>query len=84
MPTVTHHAVDFASVIFEPEDLIEIRMLPSGKREWVKASELANLTEALTSHNLDGQNIYFGANPRVRERCRKIQQPVRGFRQRVT
>jgi hypothetical protein len=66
MPTVTHPAVDFASVIFAPEDLIEIRMLPSGKREWVKASELANLTEALTSHNLDGQNIYFGANPRAR------------------
>jgi hypothetical protein len=58
---------DFIAAIFDPEDLVEIRMLPSGKREWVKASGFIDLVPMLESNNLDGQNIFFGANPRKRK-----------------
>jgi hypothetical protein len=57
---------DFMNALFEPEDLVEIRMLPSGKREWGKSGEISGMVPMLESNNLDGQNIYFGANPRKR------------------
>jgi hypothetical protein len=56
---------EFLDALFEKDDLIEVRMLPSGRREWKKASEFSeDFLNHLKHHNLDGQNIYFGANPR--------------------
>tara|TARA_R110002110_G_scaffold41594_15_gene131815 strand:- start:7609 stop:10029 length:2421 start_codon:yes stop_codon:yes gene_type:complete len=65
--SAVHQSEEFTAAIFEPTDLIEIRMLPAGKREWVEAGSLSSLTTSLHSNNQDGQNIYFGANPRSRQ-----------------
>ena len=54
----------FATAIFEPNDLVEIRALPGGAQRWVHASELAELANELLVENRVGRNIYFGANPR--------------------
>ena len=55
----------FLNALFNREDLVEIRILPAGKREWRKVKDFdQEFTEMLKHHNLDGQNIYFGANPR--------------------
>lgn len=59
-----HQAEQFVDAVFDPKDLIEIRMLPAGKREWILAEDISGNIPGLNGHNLDGQNIYFGANPR--------------------
>jgi len=58
---------EFISAIFNQDDLVEVRMLPSGERDWCKASEIHEKLAYYNSRNLDGQNIYFGANPRTRK-----------------
>ena len=54
----------FAAALLEPDDLVEIRLLPGGTQRWVRASELAELASELAKENRAGRNIYFGANPR--------------------
>lgn len=55
----------FLSVLFEPTDIVEIRLLPSGQQafcpSYFKAVERWSEIE---SANTRGQNVYFGANPR--------------------
>ncbi len=56
---------EFLNALFKEDELIEIRMLPSGKREWKHVGGFdEEFLEFLNHNNLDGQNIYFGANPR--------------------
>ena len=56
---------EFLDSLFKDEELIEIRMLPSGRREWKTKEEFdEQFLNELNHHNMDGQNIYFGANPR--------------------
>ena len=57
----------FLNCVFEPDDLVEIRIIPKGGSRFVKASCLADLDEYLASENNDGKNIYVGANPRKRK-----------------
>ena len=63
----------FMEVIFEPRDLVEVRMFPNkGEKrrplqEWHRASVLPAQTNRLAEINAGGQNIYFGANPRCTE-----------------
>jgi putative DNA primase/helicase len=49
----------FAAAIFEPEDTVEIRCLPSKQSEWRQASALAGFDPPAD------QNVYVGANPRT-------------------
>ena len=60
-----HQAIRFVDAVFDPKDLVEIRMLPAGKREWILAEDIGGNIAGLNGYNLDGQNIYFGANPRT-------------------
>ena len=57
----------FTSLIWEEEDLIEIRVLPARKSIYVSAGELIKLVPKLYQWNQDGQNIYAGINPRKKK-----------------
>jgi|GEM_PF-1037173 hypothetical protein len=54
----------FAACVFDSDDVVEVRRLPSKQSTWHKASELPELAGALGAENAAGQNIYAGANPR--------------------
>lgn len=56
----------YARCVFEANDLVEIRPLPSGSSEWHVAEKLAEQSARLHAANLAGQNIYVGVNPRRR------------------
>ena len=53
----------FCQCVFEPGDIIEIRLLPKAESSWHTARELSAQNGALINSNQD-QNIYVGANPR--------------------
>ena len=53
----------FARCIYEPDDVIEIRRLPSKRSTWHTASELADLGDALLQDAVE-DNLYVGINPR--------------------
>ena len=64
LPAVT----EFLAALFDKTDLIEIRTLPAGKQSWKTIDEIDDeVISTLTNFNLDGQNIYFGVNPRTCE-----------------
>ncbi|HQR07139.1 MAG TPA: phage/plasmid primase, P4 family [Gemmatales bacterium] len=54
----------FTECLFQPDDLIEVRLLPSGQSSWQQAQHLHCLADRFSKQNLAGQNVYFGANPR--------------------
>jgi len=55
---------NFLAVLFAPEDLVEVRLLPSGKRSWHKADDIPEEFAKLHQANKRGDNVYFGVNPR--------------------
>ncbi|HOW69215.1 MAG TPA: DUF3987 domain-containing protein [Phycisphaerae bacterium] len=55
---------NFASCAYEPEDIVEIRFLPSRESTYSKAGHLADRADHLFKQNEEGQHIYVGANPR--------------------
>ena len=58
---------EFLAALFEPQDLIEIRFLPSGDQQWFDGPDQITAEDVaahLDRRNADGQNVYFGANPR--------------------
>lgn len=62
----------YAAVAWRPEDLIEVRALPTerdgGPRPssfWTKAGELAGHVERLAAMNAEGLNVYAGILPRL-------------------
>jgi len=57
----------FASLLWEPDDLIEVRILPKRDRFYTLASKLHQHVDRLWELNQDGQNIYVGINPRCRK-----------------
>lgn len=57
----------YADCIFDSGDLIEVRLLPSGRRLYCTAANLAGQVNALRLSNETGQNVYVGANPRSRQ-----------------
>ncbi len=65
----------FTAALFEPDDIVEIRRLPSGKSSWHRAAELAapDVVEGLLKENAAGQNVYAGANPRRTDGGRKAE-----------
>lgn len=54
----------FMNGLFEPDDLVEVRLLPSGQSTWHIAKAFPELFESLKRMNTSGEHIYFGANPR--------------------
>ena len=60
----------FAACLWEPDDLIEVRCLPSKKSWWWKAADLASHEPELREMESRGENIYAGANPRKAHGCR--------------
>lgn len=56
--TTTTQAARFAAAVYAPTDIVEVRMLPSRKSEWLLASELG------AREWPKDQNVYVGANPR--------------------
>jgi len=56
----------FLGCIFEPADLVEIRLLPSRRSIFRCAGQLHELDNELSSANAAGQNVFIGANPRRR------------------
>lgn len=63
----TQQITTYGSAVFEPQDIVEVRLLPSGRQHWVRASELPSRTDYFTLHNMARQNIYIGPNPRQRQ-----------------
>lgn len=60
----------FVAAIFDPGDLVEIRILPAGKQIYTKVEKITDLAGQLQFANeADGsrQNIYIGVNPRKRK-----------------
>jgi len=56
----------FLGCIFEPADLVEIRLLPSRRSIFRCAGQLHELDGELSSANASGENIFVGVNPRRR------------------
>lgn len=72
----------FTASLFEPTDLVELRLIESwdeaGKKRsrfierlWRKASELPRALPRLQELNALGANVYFGVNPRTERSGRK-------------
>lgn len=51
-------------VVAEPDDLIEVRVLPSGQSFFWRADKVGDHAAELLTENASGQNVYYGANPR--------------------
>src|SRR5215831_19024701 len=51
--------------LYEPDDLIETRLLPSTQSHWVRAGELPEEAQRLIECNERGEDVYFGVNPRI-------------------
>jgi len=54
----------FASVLYEPADVAEIRLLPPATSSWHRAGELEHITPQLVKANREGANVFIGINPR--------------------
>ena len=59
--------IKFTEAIYEPTDIVELRLLGKDKRpvrRWVKADDLPGLYSELTDYNHKGYNIHAAPNPR--------------------
>lgn len=72
--TTSESLTRYAAVVWSPQDLIEIRALPSiggnGRAPqslWMEARELPDHADQLTTMNTDGFNIFAGVLPRKAE-----------------
>ena len=62
----------FASVLYEPEDIVEVRCIPKNRGSseaprqfWVLAEDLPDLSKKLEQLNSQGRNIFVGVLPRI-------------------
>ena len=53
--------------LFEADDIIEVRRLPSKRKSWHLAGTLHEQAHALAADNERGENIHPGCNPRTRD-----------------
>ncbi len=58
------NAVELFEALFAPTDLVEIRLLRSGRSEFIQAQNLPKVLDVIKQANKDGQDVYFGPNPR--------------------
>lgn len=61
----------FTACVFDADDVVEVRRLPSGRSTWHRAGELSTCADTLVADNDDGQNIFVGINPRLNVGGRK-------------
>ncbi|MFG0328578.1 MAG: DNA-primase RepB domain-containing protein [Phycisphaerales bacterium] len=57
----------FIASAFDPDDLVEIRLIPKGESLFAKASRVADLDARLVQANKKGKGVFIGANPRRRK-----------------
>ena len=57
----------FIASVFEPDDLVEVRLIPRKSCLFRMASEVTALDPQLDQASSEGQHVYIGANPRERE-----------------
>ncbi|HNQ24014.1 MAG TPA: AAA family ATPase [Phycisphaerae bacterium] len=57
----------FLECLFEPTDLVEIRLLPSRRSLFRTAERVPDLDGELVAANEHGQHVFIGVNPRLRE-----------------
>ena len=64
------HALRFMAAVFDPQDCVEVRLLPAGRSRWFEMNTLADARAAMVeavannARERDPQNVYVGANPR--------------------
>lgn len=63
MTTAVQSAERFFAAVFEPNDIIEVRMFPSKRRAWAE-SYFKIIDQWHEIEAAADQNVYFGANPR--------------------
>lgn len=54
----------YGNAVFEPHDIIEVRLLPERRQHWLTAADLPSWTDYFSLYNIAGQNVYVGVNPR--------------------
>ena len=56
----------FVECVFDPSDLVEVRLLPSGQSDWFRAPALADPAnvERFQKANDGGEHVHVGVNPR--------------------
>ena len=54
----------YINVVFEPDDIVEIRYVPSGLSEFYTPTEIMDYIKEIHQKNQSGQNVYVGVNPR--------------------
>lgn len=59
--------IRFTAAVWEPGDLVEVRLLPGGRQTWHVANQLHNQEPGLRFANENGENIYIGINPRNKQ-----------------
>ena len=69
--TATSQPARFAECVYERNDIVEIRRLPSGRSSWHVAAELQELVAQLKVDNVNGQCVHVGINPRKERGGRK-------------
>jgi len=57
----------FLECLFEPDDLVEVRLLPSRRSMFRCAGQLHELAGELARDNAGGENVFVGVNPRRRQ-----------------
>jgi hypothetical protein len=64
--TTRDQLAQWAAVLYDAADLIELRPLPpdKGRRRWIRAGELPGLAADLTRENDRGANLFAGVCPR--------------------
>ena len=77
--TVQNEIALYCSAVFEPDDIVEVRRLPSGHSSWYRAKEFSSVGEDLQLLNESGESIFVGANPR-RDRGGKTNRDVSCWR----
>lgn len=57
----------FLACLFDPADLVEVRLIPQRRTLFRRADRLTELDHELQDANMAGQHVYIGVNPRRRQ-----------------
>lgn len=58
---------NFIACLYEPADLVEVRLLPKVRSHFSRAEHLSELDAILDGENAAGLDVFVGVNPRMRE-----------------
>lgn len=54
----------FLAALYHHDDVLEVRLLPGGRKVWSTAADFEGIEHDLHRENGAGKNVYIGANPR--------------------